>query len=73
MFGDFVQKDFDVIMTANINSSELLLKLADKCKKEKMRIERMTEWTELSIVQQEEQAVIEGAFNKIEGVLNGDT
>lgn len=72
MFGDFVQKGFDVVMTANINSSELLLKLADKCKKEKMKIERMTLWTELSTVQQEEQEVIEKAFNKIEGILNGN-
>jgi hypothetical protein len=71
MFGDFVQKGFDVIMTANINSSQLLLQLAKKCKKEKMQVERMTSWTELSAVQQEEQGVIEKAFEDIEGALNG--
>ena len=31
----------------------------------------MTNWTILSKVQQEEQQVIENAFNEIEGALNG--
>lgn len=72
MFGDFVQKGFDVIMTANINSSQLLLQMAKKCRKEKMKIERMTSWTILSTVQQEEQDVIEKAFNNIEEALDGN-
>ncbi len=71
MFGDFVQQHFDIIMTANINSSQLLLQLAKKCTREKMQIERMTEWTILSTVQQEEQDVIEKAFSEIEGALDG--
>ena len=69
MFGDFVLKGYDIIMTANINSSQLLLQLANKCKKDKMKIERMTDWTILSEVQQEEQDVIEEAFNNIERAL----
>lgn len=73
MFGDFVTQGFDIIMTANINSSQLLLQLAKKCSQEKMKIERMTEWTILSTVQQEEQDVIEKAFSDIEGALNGTT
>lgn len=72
MFGDFVQKGFDVIMTANINSSQLLLQMAKKCRREKMKIERMTSWTILSTVQQEEQDVIEKAFNNIEEALDGN-
>jgi len=71
MFADFVQEGFDVIMTANINSSQLLLQMAKKCKREKMKIERMTSWTILSTVQQEEQDIIEGAFNNIEEALDG--
>lgn len=70
MFADFVIKGYDVIMTANINSSQLLLQMAKKSKKAKMKIERMTSWTILSKVQQEEQGVIEEAFNKIEEALN---
>jgi hypothetical protein len=72
MFGDFVQKGFDVIMTANINSSQLLLQMAKKCRREKMKVERMTSWTILSTVQQEEQDVIENAFNNIEEALDGN-
>ena len=37
-----------------------------------MKIESMTTWTVLSKVQQEEQEVIEEAFNEIEGALNDD-
>lgn len=72
MFADFVLKGYDVIMTANINSSQLLLQMAKKCKREKMKIERMTNWTILSTVQQEEQDVIEAAFNNIETALDGN-
>lgn len=72
MFADFVLKGYDVIMTANINSSQLLLQMAKKCKREKMKIERMTDWTILSTVQQEEQDVIETAFDNIEAALDGN-
>ena len=70
MFADFVTKGYDVIMTANINSSQLLLKLAEKCGKDKMKVERMTDWTILTQVQQEEQGVIEKAYTQIEEALN---
>ncbi len=69
MFADFVDRGFDVIMTANINTSQLLLKLAERCGKEKMIVERMTDWTVLTQVQQEEQAVIEKAYDAIENQL----
>lgn len=69
MFADFVAKGYSVIMTANINSSQLLLKLAELCGEQRMRIERMTEWTVLSQVQQAEQEVIESAYDKIEEKL----
>lgn len=69
MFADFVDKGFDVIMTANINTSQLLLKLAERCGKDKMKVERMTDWTVLTQVQQEEQEVIEKAYDEIESKL----
>ena len=69
MFADFVAKGYSVIMTANINTSQLLLKLAELCGKDKMKVERMTEWTILTQVQQEEQEVIEQAYNQIESRL----
>jgi hypothetical protein len=39
------------------------------CGKDKMKVERMTEWTILTQVQQEEQEVIEQAYNQIESRL----
>ena len=69
MFADFVSKGYSVIMTANINTSHLLLRMAEKCGKERMKIERMTDWTTLSLVQQQEQKSIESAFDAIETSL----
>jgi len=70
MFSDFVMKNYNIIMTANINSSQLLLQLADRCKNEKMKLERMTEWTYLSDVQVEEQELIDNAFIQIQDRMN---
>ena len=69
MFAEFVSKGYSVIMTANINTSQILLKLAEICGKDMMKVERMTDWTTLTLVQQEEQDVIEDAYRKIEEKL----
>ena len=69
MFSDFVDRGYNVIMTANINTSQLLLRLAERCGKDKMKVERMTDWTILTQVQQEEQNIIENAYDKIEEEL----
>lgn len=66
MFAEFVSKGYSVIMTANINTSQILLKMAELCGHDLMRVERMTDWTTLTEVQQEEQSVIEEAYNSIE-------
>lgn len=72
MFSDFVDRGYNVIMTANINTSQLLLKLAERCRKGKMKVERMTDWTILTQVQQEEAKIIESAYDKIEKELMGE-
>lgn len=69
MFSNFA-KNNKLIMTANINSSELLQVLADECKKQRMTLERMTEWTLLSEVQQQEETKIDRAYKSIEKKLN---
>ncbi|MDP9048703.1 MAG: AAA family ATPase [Bacteroidota bacterium] len=71
MLADFAKQNHKIIMTANINSSQLLLELATLCRSERMTIERMTNWTILSEVQQQENDRIEAAYAKIEGKLNG--
>jgi ABC-type phosphate transport system ATPase subunit/regulator of replication initiation timing len=69
MLADFAKSNHRIIMTANINSSQLLLELALLCKSGRMAIERMTNWTYLSEVQQQESDRIEEAYANIESKL----
>ncbi len=66
MFGEFIEGGNRIIMTANINTSQLLTRLATRCKKSKMQLTRMTEWTNLSQVQVDEQELFEKAYSAIE-------
>ena len=70
MFAQFVQSGHDLMMTANINSSKLLRRLAANCRAEKMQIVQMTGWTELSDVQQGASEMFRDAFNEIEAALH---
>jgi hypothetical protein len=69
MFGDFVKSGNQLIMTANINTSELLHRLASICGQERMQLLRMTEWTYLSEVQQDAEGLFERAYGEIEEKL----
>ena len=62
----FLMEILSTAMTANINSSQLFsLELAIKiCGRDRMHIERMTNWTYLSEVQNDANEKIETAFNK---------
>lgn len=71
MFARFVGIGHRIIMTANINTSQLLLRLAERCGDSSMTLERMTEWTDLSEVQNEAEALFESAFSAIETSLRG--
>jgi DNA repair exonuclease SbcCD ATPase subunit len=66
MFSKFVSDGRNILMTANVNSSQLLIKLARSCGRGKMTLVRMTEWAELSEVQLEEHDLFEKAFKEIE-------
>jgi hypothetical protein len=57
-------------MTANINSSRLVRQLAARCGEQKMKVTRMTEWTELSEVQIEEENLFKEAYEEIETSLH---
>jgi hypothetical protein len=69
MFGTFVERGYQLIMTANINTSQLLLKLADTCGSRHMKLLRMTEWTSLSDVQVAAEDMFDQAYNAIEAAL----
>ncbi len=72
MFADFVV-DYkqNLIMTANINASQLLITLAEKCGDNNMKFRRMLDWTELTEIQKEGENLFEGVFKNIESALKG--
>lgn len=70
MFARFVHDGFGIIMTANINTSRLLISLAEECGKQAMNLCRMTTWTELSDVQREEEHLFDEAFASIEKAMS---
>lgn len=72
MFAAFAEGGHDILMTANINTSELLRKLAATCGRDRMTLIRMTEWADLSTVQLEESALFEQAYIEIERELGRD-
>ena len=71
MFADFViDYKQNIIMTANINASQLLISLAEKCGKEKMKFRRMLDWTDLTEIQKEGEHLFDKVYNNIEETLN---
>jgi len=69
MLAMFAEAGHQVIMTANLNSSRLLLELAARCGRANMTLCRMTDWAELSTVQQDEEELFDKAFADIEDAL----
>lgn len=72
MFADFViDYNQNIIMTANINASHLLISLAEKCRDSKMQFRRMLEWTELTEIQKEGEHLFTQVYKNIEKTLKG--
>jgi DNA repair exonuclease SbcCD ATPase subunit len=65
MFGMFVKEGFQIVMTANINTSQLLHRLAEVCGPGRIKLDRMTEWTSLTEVQAAEEDLFESAWRDI--------
>ena len=70
MFSSFAKSDHDILMTANINTSALLLNLAQCCGHSLMKLVLMTSWAELSAVQQKSEQLFDDAYEKIEEKLD---
>ncbi len=66
MFAEFVNSGNQLLMTANINTSQLLLELAGKTNADRMTLVRMTDWTPLSEVQAGAEDLFDSAFSQIE-------
>lgn len=70
MLAMFAERGHPILMTANLNSSQLLLALAHRCGRTKMRLCRMTDWSELTTVQREEEALFDQAYSEIEKAMD---
>lgn len=70
MMAQFAKAGHNIIMTANINSSQLLLRLASDCGRNNMVLHKMTTWTELSEVQLSEERLFHKAYEDIEKALD---
>jgi hypothetical protein len=70
MFADFVTAGNDLLMTANLNSSQLLGHLAARCGRKNMELVRMIDWTPLSDVQAEAEQLFEVAYSAVERELD---
>jgi DNA repair exonuclease SbcCD ATPase subunit len=73
MFAEFV-KEFNqnIIMTANINASQLLVSLAEQCGRRSMEFRRMLEWTDFSEIQREGEYLFNRVYKNIEKKLKGN-
>ncbi len=70
MFADFVKSGHQLILTANVNASELVLQLARRCGKRLFRLEKMTDWVRLSDVQRANSSLFESSFKQINAALS---
>lgn len=71
MFAEYVN-DYhqNLFMTANINASQLLLSLAEKCGKRNMKFKRMLDWTDPNPIQKEGEDLFQKVYNSIDLALN---
>lgn len=65
MFSKYAKQNNNIIMTANLRSSYLVLRLAKLQKENGMQIIKMTEWTNLSEVQKSEEDLFIRAYQEI--------
>ncbi len=70
MLAMFATAGHQIIMTANLNSSRLLLELAHDCGRSRMQLCRIMDWAELSDVQQQEESLFDEAYRDIEKAMD---
>lgn len=69
MFDDYARNGNAIVMTANLRSSKLIERLAERAGRNRMQIAKMTEWTDLSDVQRAEEPLFEEAYAAIEASM----
>lgn len=69
LFAEFVKRSNQIVMTANINASQMLKSLARECGEARMDLLRMTNWAPLSEVQAGAESLFDDAYEAIESEL----
>lgn len=73
MFAKYcIEFNQNIFMISNINSSQLLVSLAETCKRDKMKFRRMMEWKDLSIVHVEGEELFTEVCKNLESILHGE-
>lgn len=74
LFAEFVKRSNQIVMTANINASQMLKSLARECGHARMDLLRMTNWAPLSEVQATAEDLFDQAYEAIEAeLIKGET
>ncbi len=66
MIARFALGGHNIFMTANINTSQLLRSIATNSRKCGFGIQRLYRWTELSVVQEKQEATFDKTLNAVE-------
>jgi DNA repair exonuclease SbcCD ATPase subunit len=69
MVAQFANDGFGCVLTANINTSRLLISLAEDCGPGNMVLHRMTTWAQLTDVQVAEERLFDRAYAAVEATL----
>ena len=71
MFSEYINSNQKLIITANLNSSGLIKKLAENCRKTKFALLNMLTWAKLSSVQSSLYGLFDASIQAIEKLLEG--
>jgi hypothetical protein len=66
MIAKFASQGHKIFMTANINTSQLLKSVAEKSKDAGFAVQRLYQWTEMSAVQEKQQAKFKKTLDALE-------
>ncbi len=70
MFAEYVTEySQNLLMTANINASQLLIVLAERCGDKKMKFRRMLEWTDPTEIQKDGEHLFKKVYKNIDAAL----
>ena len=69
MFDTYARAGNSIVMTANLRSSKLIERLAERSGESGMQVVRMTDWTDLTDVQLAEEGLFKKAYEDIEKAL----